>query len=132
MKRFALVVASFGIVASIFCFGYVQFRDAQRKAEATRKASKMMELRTRLAPELENVYQKHGNYPKKLHDLPLKDFNWGMEGAKPEDLEFFSYISDGQTFAMRWKGEGRYGVFLAGNRGVLKYSEDEAALKAGN
>lgn len=129
MKKIALVVAVFGIVASIFCFVYIQHRDAQRKAEATREASKMMELRTRLAPELEAFYQKNGDYPKKLQDLPLQDFNWGTEGAKPEDLESFSYISDGQTFVMRWKGESQYGVYLAGNKGVLKYSQDEAALE---
>ncbi len=57
MKRTALVVVVSGIVAGIFCFGYVQFHDAPREAEATREASKMMELRTRLAPELEIFYQ---------------------------------------------------------------------------
>ena len=127
MKRIALVVAVFGIITGIFCFGYIQFRDAQRIAAATREASKMMEFRTRLAPELENFYQKHGAYPQKLQDLPLEKFNWGMEGVTPKDLGSFSYVSDGQTFVMRWKGEGRYAVYLSGNKGESVFSEDSQA-----
>jgi type II secretory pathway pseudopilin PulG len=132
MKKTALVIAVFGIVTGIVSFGFVQLRDAQRIAEATREASKMMELRTRLASELEIFYQKHGAYPQKLQDLPLEKFNWGMEGAMPKDLNAFSYVADGQTFVMHWKGEGRYEVYLAGDRGESKYSEDRAASKSGN
>lgn len=132
MKRAASVVAVFGIVAGIFCFGYVQFRDAERKAEATWEASKMMELRTRLAPELEIFYQKHGTYPQKLQDLPLENFNWGLEGAMPKDLESFAHVSDRQSFVLRWKGAGGYGVYLAGNKGESKYSKADPAAKTGN
>jgi hypothetical protein len=124
MKRAVSVVVS-GIVAGIFCFGYVQFRKAQRTAEATREASKMMELRTRLAPELETFYQKHDKYPASLKDLPLENFHWGGEGSTPKDLDSFSYISEGQTFVMRWKGNYGYNVYLAGKKGESIFSESE-------
>jgi hypothetical protein len=132
MKNTALVIAVFGIMAGIFCFGYVQLRDAQRMAEATREASKMMELRTRLAPELETYYEKHGAYPHKLQELPLENFNWGMEGATLRDLESFAYVSDGQSFVLRWKGASEYGVYLAGNKGESMFSEPDPVANTGN
>lgn len=132
MKKTALVVAVSGIVAVLVCFCYMQLRDAQRMAEATREASKMMELRTRLAPEFESYYQKHGAYPQKLRDLSLVSFNWGSEGAMPRDLESFTYASDGQSFVLRWKGAGGYPVYLAGVRGESKYSEADPAPNTGN
>ena len=128
----AIVVAVFGIVAGIFWLGYVHFRYAEQKAEATQEASKMMELRTRLAPELENFYKNNGAYPQSLRDLPLDNFHWGAEGAEPKDLGSFSYVSDGQTFRMRWEGRGGFVVCLAGSKGVSDYSEDGAASKIRN
>jgi len=92
----------------------------------------MMELRTRLAPEPEIFYQEHGAYPQKLHDLPLEEFDWGTEGATPTDLESFSYVSDGPTFVLLWKGEGGYEVYLAGHKGESNYFKKAAASKAGN
>lgn len=100
-------------------------------AEATREASKMMELRTRLAPELEAYYQRHGAYPQKLQDLQLENFNWGMEGATPRDLESFAYVSAGQSFGLRWKGASGYGVYLAGSKGESKFSEPDPAANPG-
>ena len=132
MKNTALVITVFGIMAGIFCFGYVQLRDAQRMAEATREASKMMELRTRLAPEFESYYQRHGAYPEKLQALPLENFNWGREGATTRDLESFAYVSDGQSFVLRWKGASGYGVYLAGNKGESKFSEPDPVANTGN
>lgn len=120
------VVVGIAVLAVVIYFGYVQLSDAQRKAEAVRELSKMMELRTALATELENYYHKQGAYPGALKDLPLSTFKWGMEGATPKDLESFSYMSDGQTFVMRWKGDGQFEVFLGGIKGESKFSEDEA------
>jgi hypothetical protein len=132
MKRMALLAAVFGILAGLVCFGFIQYRHAERKAEATREASKMMELRTRLAPEFESYYQRHGAYPEKLQALPLENFNWGREGATTRDLESFAYVSDGQSFVLRWKGASGYGVYLAGNKGESKFSEPDPAATPGN
>ena len=82
----------------------------------------MAYLKAALAPEFETFYQKHGEFPHSLQDLPL-DFRWG-DGSTPKDLQLFSYISDGKTFVMSWQGR-HYKVFLAGDHGKLKYSENE-------
>lgn len=131
MRTKALLLGICGVLGCIVCVGYLVLRHAEQKAAATREASKMMELRTRHAPELENFYQTHGAYPQRLQDLPLENFNWGAEGATPKDLESFSYATDGQAFVMRWNGEGRYGVYLGGSKGVSQDSEHEAASKPG-
>lgn len=132
MKRTAFVVAVFGVMAALGCVGYIPLRDAERKAEATREASKMMELRTRLAPELETCYQTHGAYPRKLQDLPLENFDWGTEGATPGDLKSFAYVCDGLSFVLRWNGASGSGVYLAGNKGESKFSEPDPVAHPGN
>ena len=120
--KWALVIAFTVVVACILALHQFVL---EPRAKATQELSKMMEMRIALANELEDYYKKHGEYPRNLKDLPLEDFPWGAEGSTPKDLDSFSYISDGQIFVMRWKGEYRYSVYLAGKKGESIFSESE-------
>ena len=124
-KRILITALAACLFTVISLIGYRQFQDLRRTQKATQEDSKMVELRTALATELENYYQKHREYPHLLKDLPLNNFDWGKEGATIKDLDLFSYVSDGQTFVMQWHGDRNLSVYLAGKNGRSIFSEGE-------
>jgi hypothetical protein len=120
-KRISLLIICLCIASAIGAAA-VGLSWLNQRAQETQDLSKMAYLKSALAPELETFYQKHGEFPHSLQDLPL-EFRWG-DGSTPKDLQLFSYTSAGQTFVMFWQGR-HYKVFLSGDHGKLKYSENE-------
>ncbi len=121
IMRNVIVIFLAGMILGMAWIGFGEFQ----KAKATQELSKMMELRTALATELEKYYYEHQEYPNSLTNLPLANFKWGMEGATLKDLDLFSYLSRGKTFILEWHGDRNYRVYLAGTNGEMFFSKQK-------
>lgn len=96
-----LVVIGTGCV---FWLSYYAFKFFNEIAERTRYSSAMSWLNAAIREELDDYYTAKGQYPSQLSDLTIP---FPGDGAKPEMLNNFKYVTDDSYYEITW--EVRYG-----------------------
>jgi len=96
-----LVVIGVGCVS---WFAFCAFKLFNKSAERTRYYSAMSWLNAAIREELDDYYKVKGRYPPQLSDLTIP---FPGDGAKPEMLNNFKYVTDGSYYEITW--EVRYG-----------------------
>lgn len=113
-------------VLALFGAAFATHRYFDRNyAQPSRDLSKMMSVRTTVAPALTAYYEQHKSYPRSLGELPVQTLQWGDEGSSARDLDSWRYTSDGQSFTMTWESTRGLKLFLGGKSGQIYYSQDE-------
>jgi len=125
--RKSLIWAILLLVVGSAAFGiqrYLHYID-QTYAQPMRDLSNMMAVQRIIEDAITRYYDQHGQYPRSLEDLPLKDLRWGDEGSSASDLNKWHYHSDPdlKTFSMTWEGKRDCKLFLGGRNGGRFSSE---------
>jgi hypothetical protein len=92
----ALVAIGAGCAA---WFAYYAFKLFNESAERTRYYSAMSWLNASIREELDDYYIVKGHYPQQLTELSIP---FPGDGAKPEMLNNFKYVTDGNYYEITW------------------------------
>jgi hypothetical protein len=92
----ALVVIGSGCA---LWFAYYAFKFFNETAEKTRYLSAMSWLNAVIREELDDYYEAKGRYPSHLSDLKIP---FPGDGANPEMLNNFKYVTDGNFYEITW------------------------------
>ena len=102
-KVILTVLVSIGVVCASW-FAFYTFKALKKSANDTRHYSAMSWLNAAIREELDDYYKAKGRYPPQLSDLTIP---FPGDGAKPEMLNNFKYVTDGTYYEIIW--EVRYG-----------------------
>jgi hypothetical protein len=91
-------------VGCLSWFAFHAFKLFNESAEKTRYYSAMSWLNASIREELDDYYKAKGRYPTQLSDLTIPFLG---DGANPEMLNNFKYVTDGIYYEITW--EVRYG-----------------------
>jgi hypothetical protein len=99
-----LVVIGAGCAAWIVYYAFKLFNES---AERTRYESAMSWLNASIREELDDYYIAKGQYPSQLSDLTIP---FPGDGAKPEMLNNFKYVTDGTYYEISWNFQFESGI----------------------
>jgi hypothetical protein len=103
-----LILIFFAVIgiACLSWFAFYAFKFLNESAERMRYLSAMSWLNAAIREELDDYYKAKGKYPPQLSDLSIP---FPGDGAKPEMLNNFKYVTDGTYYEtvneIRYDGE---------------------------